>query len=428
MNQAIDNERIRRRSRGMYIAEAAVEYFISLCVTTTFLTILLNEMEVSTAYQGIISSLASLACVVQLFSIFGVKRAYPCKRWVCALNLLNQLLFCFLYIMPFTPWRPQLKLVAFIGMLLLAYFCQHFITPFRTQWHMENVDDNKRGLFTANKEIVSLIGGMIFSQCAAWMVEYFQGKGDMRTAFIIFAISIAVMALIHLGLMIGISEQKPKKEIAPKKFGEILSLIFGTKQLRLVILFDILFAISLVPGHFGSVYLLRTLEFSPVLVTIIAAVGAAFRAIVSRFLGRYADKHSWVALMRLCMLVSATGYLFFALCAPGVASLFLYPVYMLCHSFAMGGTNSARTNLCFDYVSHEDRRYVLGVKNAIAGLADFGVTLLVSLFVDMIEKNGNQIFGMTIYPQQIFFLFNTVLLLSLTFFFLPHLKKKTPQE
>ena len=71
---------------------------------------------------------------------------------------------------------------------------------------------------------------------------------------------------------------------------------------------------------------------------------------------------------------------------------------------------------------------MLGVKNAIAGLADFGVTLLVSLFVDIIEKNGNKIFGMTIYPQQVFFLFNTVLLLSLTFFFLPHLKKKTPQK
>ena len=116
------------------------------------------------------------------------------------------------------------------------------------------------------------------------------------------------------------------------------------------------------------------------------------------------------------------------LCAPGTASLFLYPVYMLCHSFAMGGTNSARTNLCLDYVSHEDRRYVLGVKNAFAGVADFGVTLLVSLFVDMIEQNGNKIFGMTIYPQQVFFLFNTLLLLALTFLFLPHLKKKTPQE
>lgn len=427
MKEIKNIEAVRHRGRIFYIIEAALEYFISLCVTSTFLTALLNEMQVSTAHQGIISSIASLACCIQLVAVFGVKKSYPCKRWVSILNLVNQLLFCLLYLIPLTSFRQELKIVLFVGMLFSAYFCQHYLTPSRTQWHMENVDDNKRGIFTANKEIVSLVGGMIFSQCAGIMLDHFKAKGDTRTCFVIFAVTIALLSLLHLISMIGIHEIKPTREIPKKTFGEILRTVFGNKQLRLVLLFDALFAISLVPGHFSTVYLTRTMGFSYTYITLIGIFHSAFRAIVSRFLGRYADKRSWTAMLKLCLLVSAGGYVVFAFCAPGSFGWLLYPIYSLAYAFSMGGTNSARINLCLDYVSHEDRRYILGVKNAFSGIVDFCVTLLVSLAVEAIESNGNMIFGFHIYPQQLLFFANALLLLSLTFFFLPKLKKKKSQ-
>ncbi len=428
-------EKKRKRSRKLYIAEAAVEYFISLCVTTTFLTIILEEMQVPTAYQGIISSIASLACVVQLIAVFSIKKTYPCKRWICILNLANQLLFSLLYLVPLTPFRREIKLVIFVAMLLAAYCCQHYLTPSRTQWHMESVDDNKRGIFTANKEIISLVGGMIFSYAAAELVDYFKAPvadpelqaRNMRICFIIFAVTIVVLALIHLFLMLGITEYKPKKEIPKKSFKEILGIVWGSRQIRLVLIFDILFAITRVPAHFASVYALseKALGFSPVFVTVVHALTlSAFRAVLSRPLGRFADKHSWPSLLKLCMLSSAIAYLIFAFCAPGSLSYLLYPLYALFYGFSLAGSNSARVNLCLDYVSHEDRRYVLGVKDAISGLVEFGVTLLVSLLVQYIEGNGNSIFGMSIYAQQLLFFFNALLLCALALFMIPFLRKK----
>ena len=435
--QTIENDaysRKRKRSQAFYIAEAAVEYFISLCVTTTFLTIILEEMKVPTAYQGIISSIASLACVFQLFAVFGVKRSYPCKRWVCILNLTNQLLFALLYLVPFTPFKQEIKLVLFIAMLLIAYCCQHYLTPSRTQWHMESVDDNKRGLFTANKEIISLLGGMIFSYIAAEVVDYFrtpvsdptlQAK-NMQICFVIFAITITVLSLIHLFLMLGIAEYKPQKQAPKKSFKEVIGTVFGNRSLRFVILFDILFSITIVPSHFASVYALspKALGFSPVFVTVINAIFlSSFRALLSRPLGRFADKHSWPSLMKICMISSSIGYMIFAFCSPGTLSYILYPIYALFYGFSCAGTNSARVNLCLDYVSHEDRRYILGVKNAISGISDFAITLLVSLLVQYIESNGNQIFGMNIYAQQLLFFFNSILLCSLALFMIPILKR-----
>lgn len=363
-----------RRGRALVIAEAAVEYFIALCVTSTFLTAILNYMEVSSAAQGVMSAISSLACSVQLLAVFGVKRTYPCKRWVSILNLINQLLFALLYLIPLTDFAHEIKLAVFIVMLFFAYFCQHYATPSRTHWHMALVEDNHRGIFTANKEIISLVGGMIFSQGAGILLDHLRAAGKTELCFLIFAGTVAVLALLHLGLMLAIREPEPAHPVPPKGFGEILRTVFGNRQLCLVIVFDALFAVTLVPTHFSSVYLTRTMGFSYTAITLFSVIQAAARAVVSRFLGRYADRRSWVSLMQLCMTVSAVGYVLFAFCAPG--SGWLYPLYTLCYAFSLGGTNSGRTNLCFDYVAHEDRRYVLGVKAAFSGLVDFGVTLL----------------------------------------------------
>lgn len=413
-----------RRSRVLVIIQSAVEYFIALSVTTTFLTALLNEMQVSASLQGIIGSITSLACSVQLLAVFGVRKTYPCKRWVCILNLINQLLFALLYCIPQIPFLQGIRVTLFMILLLLAYACQHYLTPSRVSWHMSLVEDNKRGVFTANKEIVSLISGMIFSQCAGILLDHFRAKGDLRTCFFLFAATVTFLALLHFFLMLSIKEPKPDVDVPPKKLGEILHTIFGSSALRKVMIFDALFEISNVSQFFVAVYLTRTFGFSYTYITSIAILHACFRALVSRFLGRLADKRSWVYMLRLCMAVLAVGYLIFAIATPKTA-LVLYPLFSLCYAFSLGGTNSSRTNLCLDYVSHADRRYILGIKAAISGIAGFLATLLASSIVKHIESNRNTLFGIPIYPQQLLFAGSAILTLILAFGFLPFLKKES---
>ncbi|MBE6554546.1 MAG: MFS transporter [Ruminococcaceae bacterium] len=420
MNQ--NQSSLYKKDQFLVIIEAAVEYFIALCVTSTFLTAILNEMNVSASLQGIISAITSLACCVQLVAVFGVKKTYPCKRWVSILNLLNQLLFVILYCIPMVDLSKELKIAIFIGTLLLAYACQHYLTPSRVNWQMNLIEDNRRGIFTANKEIVSLISGMLFSQGAGILLDYFKAKGDMTTCFIIFAVTITVLSLLHLALMLMIKEPKPEKPIPPKSFREICTAVFGSPELRRVILFDALFAISGVSLHFSAVYLTQTFHMTYTYITAIAILHSLFRAVVSRYLGRLADRKSWAYMLRICMFVLAAGYVVFCFCSPTNA-FWLYPVFSLCYAFSLGGSNAGRTNLCLDYVSHEDRRYVLGIQHAISGVLAFVVTLLASLLVEVVEQNGNRVFGISVYPQQILFGISAVMILGLAFFFLPKLKK-----
>ncbi len=411
-----------RRSRLLVIAEATLEYFIHLCVTTTCLTAILDEMAVSTSWQGVIGAITSLACSVQLLAVFCVRKTYPCKRWVCILNLVNQLLFALLYCVPLVEMSATIRLASFIGILLAAYVCQHYLTPSRVNWQMALVEDNKRGRFTAHKEMVSLVTGMIFSQSAGILLDHFKAKGDMRTCFVIFAITVTVLSLLHLLVMLFTKEPEADATRPAKSMREILATVFGTLDLRRVILFDALFVTSTVSLHFYSIYLVRTLGFSYTYITAIAILHAAFRALVSHFLGRLADTKSWAYMLRICMTVLAAGFVVFIFCSPENAR-YLYPVFSLCYAFSLGGTNAGRTNLCLDYAKREDRRYILGIQSAISGVCGFFVTVLASFMVERVEQNGNMLFGFSVYPQQILFAISAVMLLCLAFGFLPLFKK-----
>ena len=421
MNIEVFDSRSYRRGRAFVIAEAAVEFFIHLCVTTTFLTAVLTEMQVSTALQGVISAIASLACSVQLISVFAVKKTYPCRRWVSILNLFSQLMFVLLYCIPLTNLTKGIRVASFIIMLMLAYGFQHYLTPSRVNWQMSLVADDHRGRFTAKKEIFSLVGGMIFSQAAGMMVDYFKAKGDMHTCFIIFAVTITVLSLLHLYFMLGTKEPEPEKQVVPKPFKEIIHIVFGKPQLRLVILFDSLFMVATVSLHYYTVYMTGTMGFKYGHLTLVAIFHAAFRAFVSPFLGRFADKHSWVSCLRLCMLVLTVGFIVFIFCSPQNAMV-IYPIFSLCYEFSLGGTNAGKTNLCLDYVKHEDRRYILGVQHAISGIVAFVATLGAAALVEYIEMAKP--FGANIYPQQILFGISAVMLILMNIFLMPKLKLK----
>jgi fucose permease len=92
--------------------------------------------------------------------------------------------------------------------------------------------------------------------------------------------------------MLGMKEPEPENKVAPKSFKEIIHVVFGTHQLRLVILFDSLFAVATVSLHYYTIYMTGTMGFKYSHLTLVAIFHAAFRAIVSPFLGKFADKGS----------------------------------------------------------------------------------------------------------------------------------------
>lgn len=381
----------------MYILEAAIEYLISILVAGTYLATITKELGISDTLTGIISSFISLGCVFQLFAML-IKRGNT-KRTVLILSVLNQLLFMSLYIVPLSDGAKNVKTALFIIIILLAYFFYNIAHPKKIDWFMSLVDNEKRGIFTAKKEMVSLIAGMGFSFAMGAIVDHYKAIGDIRTAFIIGAIVIFVLMLLHTVTML-LTVQKPNDHISLSKKIDLASILKDKNILRITIVFVLWHIATYCATPYYGTYQIEELGFSQVFVAVLSVIYAVARVSFSFVWGKYADKQSFAKMLRLCFAVAAIGFFINTFCVPDNGKIF-FTMYYVCYAIAMGGINSALINLCYDYVAEEKRADALAISLAVAGVFGFLSTLAVSPLVTYIQSNQNTFLGMNIYAQQV---------------------------
>ncbi len=409
----------RKISRGAYVAEAALEYFISIMITGAYLTNLLNDIGFSTAAQTVISSLVTMTFSAELFSVLLIHKTSSVKRWVTAWNFFNQMLFAIMYFTPFFNIPTGIKSAVFLILLIAGSMIEHAIVPFRTTWHMSNVDNGKRGVFTAKKEIVSLIGGVIFSFIMGLIIDGYEATGNINGSFIAGGVTIIGLAILHLISMCMIKDNHVESESEKKPFFEGLKdslkvTILDKSYRKIIVVFVLYFVANASTYSFGA-FQRNTLGFSMTFIAVLTFLYSVVRSFFSVPFGKYADKHSWEKMLRICVMIASVGFFINTFSTPETGTV-TYTVYYMIFAISMAGINSGILNLTFDYVKEENRSVAIGWKSAIGGIAGFLASCIESVFIEHIERNGNQIFGMTVYPQQILSLVSAVILAILALY------------
>lgn len=383
---------------GMYIWQACFEYLISILVTGSFLATLTKHLGISDSLTGILSSIISLGCVFQLFSLSI--RTEKKKRFVLTFSIINQLLFLLLYAIPLIPMGKGIKVMLFVVFIVLAYLVYNIAHPIKINWLMSSIEDSRRGRFTANKEIVSLVFGIVFSFAMGALVDHFAALGQMRTAFTLSAVVIFVLMVLHSLTMIVIAEKPLPQAPAQNPLRTLRELMRNKDIIRIIVIFLLYYVANYVSTPFLGTYQIGELGLNLKFVSGIAICGSVARICVSRFWGGYADRNSFAVMLEKCFIFKALAELFIVFAVPATGKVMLI-LYHICHGISMGGTNSALTNLIFDYVPVEQRTESLAVTQALAGLVGFFATLCTSPLVSAIQNNGNTLFGMPVYAQQI---------------------------
>lgn len=390
---------IYRSSRIFYIIEASLEYFISLLVSSTYLAKLTSAIGFSDSLTGILSSFVSLGCGFQLVALFLANKR-PVKRWVTILHTLNQLFFALVYVVPFINIPQSVKIAAFIILLLAGHALNNVVNSPKINWFMGLVDDRKRGGFTAKKEIVSLIGGVVFSFAIGQVIDRFEAVGDVKSAFIFCGVGIFILAVLHsLTLIFSKEKQVERIEKIPTK--KMLVDLGKDKRLIKIILVSVLWNIAAyATTPFYGTYQVKELGFSMTFVAVLSAAYAVVRSCASLPLGKFADKFSFTKMLNICFVVQAVAFFINMFTAPSNGNI-LYTIYYALYAIAMAGINSGAINLVYDYVDKEKRVGALALKSTLSGFAGFFTTLLVSLLVKYIQGNGNVFLGMNVYAQQV---------------------------
>ncbi len=395
---AATHEKTIKRSRKLYVIEAGVEYLISILVTGSFLATLTGELGMSDGLTGIVSAIISLGCIFQLCSVVIHRKRV--KRFVVLMSIANQLLFACVYVIPLLSVSGRAKAWMFTAIMFLAYFIYNFAHPKKVDWFMSLINNGERGRFTAVKEMVSLIMGMAFSFGMGLMTDHYRDSGNIRMAFIVSGIVMLGLTVLHMLTMIFSVETQPAL-LSDKTIGDQLRAVASDRKvIRITVVFILWHIATYVTTPFYGTYQINELGFSLTFISLISTVGSIVRIIASFFLGAYADRKSFAAMLRICFAVVCIGFIAMALAVPANGRI-MFIIYNLCYGFAMGGINSALTNLVFDHVSEEKRADALAISQAFAGTVGFLTTLVTSRLITVIQTNGNTVFGLPLYAQQL---------------------------
>ena len=135
------------------------------------------------------------------------------------------------------------KIVLFIAFLLVGHIINNVVNSPKINWFMALVDDKKRGSFTANKEMVSLIGGMLFSFAMGAVIDHFEAVGNLNGAFIVCGLSVFGLMLLHSATLIS-SKEKPVEEKEKGSIKQLLAELIKDKNLFKVILISVLWNVT----------------------------------------------------------------------------------------------------------------------------------------------------------------------------------------
>lgn len=414
-----------RRGRILYCIEAAVEYFIAIMVGETYLAKIAGELGASDALTGVLYAFVSLGSAFQIIAIFFTNKT-PVKRWVTPLHVINQLFFTLIYAVPLFDFSRSVKLFLFGALLLLGHVINNVVNSAKINWFMSLVEDKKRGRFTANKEIISLIGGMLFSFVMGNVIDSFEARGELYTAFVIAMISLFVLMLIHT-LTLVFTVEKSTERRNEKIRDSFRHLLRNRVLFKVIGVSALWYVANYVTTPFYGSYKIGELGFSMAFCSVIAMLGSIVRVLFSRPFGSFADKYGFTRLLTVCFSIVGIAYFINIFTVPSNGHVFFILHYAL-YCIAMAGINSGQINLIYDYVDEDMRTSALALSNAISGIAGFITTLAVTPLVNFIQSNGNKLFGLTIYAQQLLSAVGFLIVVIILIYIRTVLKSKTSEK
>ncbi len=395
------NKDIYKTSRICYVIEETSHYLITLLITGAYLAKLTLSLGFSDSLTALLGSFVNLGCVFQLLAIAIFKRG-SVKKKVTIIYTINEFLFALLYLTPFLKTGSGSRTAVFIFFLFGGYFLLNIVSSPKTSWFMALIPDKRRGRFTAYKEGVSLITGIVFRFSMGLLIDHFDMTGNTTASFITCGLVVFTLMIIHTLSLVFSKEKVVESDDAKNlSFFKITKELLCDKNTFSIIALSILWAsCNAFTTPFLGTYQIKELGFNMSYVAVLSAVYSVTRIISSMFLGRYADKNSFSKMLRICYILVSASFVAITFTVPKNGHI-MYLVYEMLMAAAMGGINSAEINLVFDLVAPDKRRSALSVKHTFGGIFGFTATLIATPFLSFLQSANLSLFGIDVYAQQV---------------------------
>ncbi|MCD7755662.1 MAG: MFS transporter [Firmicutes bacterium] len=390
-----------RRSRGAYYIQCAAEYLVTLVVADAFLAKLLNALGLSDAAIGIVSSLTSLAFLVQLGTIFLMQHIRNVKKTVIFLDISSMLCFMATYLLPFLEAPQVLRTALVFATIGGGFGLKYLQLNLYYKWGQSFVRPGGRGTFSAKNEAISQAAGVAFTLVIGAVVDYYDRVGRLETSFLVIACVIACLTVVNFVMLLSIQSYSRREAVSQQKpIRDVLKNTLGNPNFRHVIVMISLYDIGryLTVGFLGT-YKTQDLLLTVGTVEIINVCASVLRCVLSRPAGKWADRTSFAHVYQMGLWLCAFSFLLLMFTTPD--RWWLVIGYTLCYHGSMAAIPGNANNMTYSYVPIDYFVQAQAIRSSIAGVLGFLASILGSRILSFIQANGNCLFGIPVYGQQV---------------------------
>lgn len=413
-----ENEADYEKSRRRYIAGDAATQTIAQLAGGTFLVSLMLSVGFSDAQAGVLTSVASLAALFQLFTMRMVNHLQKRKLFVCLMTV-QKLYLAFIFFIPLLPVPDSTRQLLVIAGYFFAQICSQIGTPATQDWIASLVPARLRGNYFSRKDAVCvfvtvtmmLLSGMIMDATAGGRQNAgFMLNGSMILILVILnAWAFSCMKEPRQGIINAqgkeihgkLKHKYPKAETAYN--GNLLEEVkeaFGKADFRMAFILTLLWQTSFYcASPFNTSYQLVELKMPFTFIMIIGFLGNMLRIAITPLMGKLGDKHGMAFLYKYSLVGILLYYLFFALAVPSNA----YPMVILGTVSSALGWSFAGIGLFgvqLELLDEGKRDIQLSVLSALSGVYGFLVSFVSGCLLDYLQQVLVTLPGKRLYAQQ----------------------------
>ena len=390
-----------KRSRAAYYIQCVTEYLVTILLADAYLAKLLKSMGFSDSLIGIVSSLTSLAFLVQLITILLMRHIRNVKMTVILIDISSMLCFMFTYLLPVIPAEGVLKSALVFGTIGGGFLLKYLQLNLYYRWGQSFVRPDGRGIFAARNEAISMAAGVVFTLIVGNMVDYYEKRGRLDRCFLLIASVIGVLTVLDLVMLLSIQRHDQEEAFIQKKsFGDILKNTLGNKNFRNAVIMIVMYDF----GRYITVGFLGTFKTQELLLTVgtvqlINICGNSLRCVLSGAMGRWADRTSYAHVYRMGLWLCA--FSFFLLMFATKERWWLIIGYTVFYDVSMAGLGANANNMTYSYVPIDYFIPAQAIRSSISGSVGFLASLAGSRILRAVQAGGNRLFGFQLFGQQI---------------------------
>lgn len=436
-----ESEADYEKSRRRYIVGDSAAQTIGQLAGGTFLVSLMLSVGFSDAQAGVLTSVASLAALFQLFTMGKVSHLKKRKLFICLMTV-QKLYLAFIFFIPLLPVSDGIRQLLMIAGYFVAQICAQIGTPATQDWIASLVPARLRGNYFSRKDAICVFVTVTMMLLSGLLMDATAGERQ-NVGFTLNGSMILALVLLNAWAFSCMKEPRqaginaegkeihgklkkkyPGAEELPKKtLLTEMKEAFERADFRMAFTLTLLWQTSFYcASPFNTSYQLGELGMSFTFIMVISFLGNLLRIAITPLMGKLGDKHGMAFLYKYSLVGILMYYVFFAMAVPSNA----YPMVILGTVWSALGWSFAGIGLFgvqLELLEERKEKFIsrdiqLSILSALSGVYGFLVSLAAGKLLDYLQKVLVTLPGKRLYAQQftntlgVWFLLLTILYLK----------------